>query len=152
MPTSPWLGEVPHPLGLVLGASPVAKWKLCTRWSFDDHGKTRRRPSNIDRALRGGAVLAISSLASFLLITRILGRAHFVSRDDDLLGGMRAVAATVFVIRNSYEQSVGAALSRMAATLLSFALCLVYLLLFPFHSWGMAALIGMAFEISPHKR
>ena len=108
-----------------------------------DIDQTTTQSSNIGYALRGGAVLAISSLASFLLITRILGRAHFVSRDDDLLGGMWAVAATVFVIRYSYEQSVTAALSRMAATSLSFALCLVYLLIFPFHSWGMAALIGI---------
>jgi uncharacterized membrane protein YccC len=32
----------------------------------------------------------------------------------------------------------------MAATSLSFALCLVYLLIFPFHLWGMATLIGIA--------
>jgi uncharacterized membrane protein YccC len=31
----------------------------------------------------------------------------------------------------------------MAATSLSFALCLVYLILFPFHLWGMATLIGL---------
>jgi len=31
----------------------------------------------------------------------------------------------------------------MAATLLSFVLCLVYLLILPFHAWGMAALIGI---------
>ena len=30
----------------------------------------------------------------------------------------------------------------MAATLLSFALCLAYLLILPFTVWGMAALIG----------
>src|SRR5260370_11426500 len=57
---------------------------------------------------------------------------------------MWAVAATVFLMRYSHEQSVSAALSRMAATLLSFTLCLVYLLIFPFHSWGMAALIGIS--------
>jgi hypothetical protein len=33
---------------------------------------------------------------------------------------------------------VRAALSRMAATSISFVLCLVYLLIFPFHVWGMA--------------
>ena len=112
-----------------------------------DIDQTTTPSSSIGYALRGGAVLAISSLTSFLLITRILGRAHFVSRDDDLLGGMWAVAATVFVIRYSYEQSVSAALSRMAATSLSFALCLVYLLIFPFHPWGMAVLIGVSASI-----
>ena len=35
------------------------------------------------------------------------------------------------------------ALSRMTATAVSFALCLIYLLMFPFHLWGMAVLIGI---------
>jgi uncharacterized membrane protein YccC len=53
------------------------------------------------------------------------------------------VVPTIFVYRYGYKQSASAPLSRMAATLLSFALCLVYLLFFPFHIWGMAALIGI---------
>jgi uncharacterized membrane protein YccC len=54
-----------------------------------------------------------------------------------------AVVATIFVYRYSHAESVRAALSRMAATSISFVLCLVYLLIFPFHVWGMAALIGI---------
>ena len=73
----------------------------------------------------------------------MLAHMFSVSRDDDLLGGMWAVVATVFVYRYSYEQSVGAALSRMGATSVSFALCFIYLLFFPFHLWGMATLIGV---------
>jgi uncharacterized membrane protein YccC len=80
---------------------------------------------------------------SYWLTTRILAHVFSVSRDDDLLGGMWAVIATVFVYRCCYEQSVSTALSRMAATSISFALCLLYLLIFPFHVWGMGALIGM---------
>jgi uncharacterized membrane protein YgaE (UPF0421/DUF939 family) len=56
---------------------------------------------------------------------------------------MWAVVATVFVYRETYQQSVRAAVSRMAATLLSFALCMVYLLIFPFSPWGLAAVIGI---------
>jgi uncharacterized membrane protein YgaE (UPF0421/DUF939 family) len=97
----------------------------------------------MSQALGTGATLAIACLTSYSVITRILSRAYFISRDDELLGGMWAVAATVFVYRESYQQSVSAALSRMAATLLSFVLCLIYLLIFPFHAWGMAALIGI---------
>ncbi len=89
------------------------------------------------------AVLAVSCAISYWLITRILGNTYSVSRDDDLLGGMWAVAATIFVYRYSHAESVHAALSRMAATSVSFALCLLYLLIFPFHVWGMAALIGI---------
>jgi hypothetical protein len=104
---------------------------------------TTRGVADLPRAVGDGAALGVACLISYLLITYILGRAYFVSRDEELLGGMWAVIATVFVYRHTYQQSVSAALSRMAATLLSFALCLVYLLIFPFYPWGMAALIGI---------
>jgi uncharacterized membrane protein YccC len=90
-----------------------------------------------------GCGLAIASVVSFWIITRILVQEFSISRDDDLLGGMWAVVATIFVYRYSYEQSVGAALSRIAATSVSFVLCFVYLLFFPFHAWGMGVLIGL---------
>src|SRR5277367_1204462 len=86
--------------------------------------------------------LSILCVISYWLITHMLARAFSVSRDDDLLGGMWAVVATVFVYRYGYEESVGAALSRMGATALSFVLCFIYLLFFPFHLWGLATLIG----------
>jgi Fusaric acid resistance protein-like len=90
----------------------------------------------------GGMTFALCGL-SYWLITHLLARVFSVSRDDDLLGGMWAVVATVFVFRNSCEQSVRAALLRMAATSLSFVLCFIYLLLFPFHFLGMAALVAI---------
>ncbi len=88
-------------------------------------------------------MLSILCVTSYWLVTQMLAQVFSVSRDDDLLGGMWAVVATVFVYRYGYRQSAGAALSRTAATSLSFALCFVYLLFFPFHFWGMAALIGL---------
>jgi uncharacterized membrane protein YccC len=87
--------------------------------------------------------LAIACLISYAVITQVLAGVYSVSREDDLLGGMWAVVATIFVYRESYQSSVRAALSRMSATVLSFALCLVYLLVLPFHPLGMAALIGI---------
>jgi uncharacterized membrane protein YgaE (UPF0421/DUF939 family) len=56
---------------------------------------------------------------------------------------MWAAVATLFVYRFGYEQNIGAALSRVASTAVSFVLCLVYLMLFPFHLWGLAVLIGI---------
>lgn len=73
----------------------------------------------------------------------MLAHVYSISRDDDLLGGMWAVAATVFVYRYSYDGSIGAALSRMGATSLSFVLCFIYLLFFPFRLSGMVTLIGV---------
>ena len=55
---------------------------------------------------------------------------------------MWAVIATVFVFRDSYQQSMSAALSRMAATSVSFVLCLIYLALLPFYPWALALLVG----------
>jgi uncharacterized membrane protein YccC len=56
---------------------------------------------------------------------------------------MWAVIATIFVFRYSYENTLRSALSRTSATLLSFALCFFYLLIFPFRPLGMALLIGI---------
>jgi uncharacterized membrane protein YgaE (UPF0421/DUF939 family) len=107
-------------------------------------GEAIRRPlASIGQAAAMGGALAIACLISYALITYLLSQAYFVSQDDRLLGGMWAVVATIFVYRLSYQQHLSAALSRIAATLLSFALCLVYLLIFPFSAWGMAALIGI---------
>src|ERR1700730_3606995 len=106
-------------------------------------GEAIRHPlPSISQAAAMGGALAIACFISYALITHLLTQAYFVSQDDGLLGGMWAVVATVFFYRHSCQQSRSSALSRMAATLLSFVLCLVYLLIFPFSAWGMAALIG----------
>ena len=71
----------------------------------------------------------------------LLEREYSVSRDNDLLGGMWAVMATIFVFRYRILQSGRAAISRTLATFLSFALCFLYFLIFPFNVFGMVALI-----------
>jgi hypothetical protein len=105
--------------------------------------ETRSQLETCSHAVGQGVGLAAASLISYGLITQLLTRAYSVSREDDLLGGMWAVIATVYVYRESFQKSINAALSRMSATVLSFALCLIYLLIFPFHPVGMAALIGI---------
>jgi uncharacterized membrane protein YccC len=99
-------------------------------------------PQTSEVVLRS-VVLTISCAATYWLITHILTSAYSVSREDDMLGGMWAVVSTVVVYRYSQEESFSAALSRVSATFAGFLLCLVYVLLFPFHVWGMAALIGI---------
>ena len=103
---------------------------------------TASEKRSIAQAVGYGILLAACCLLSYKLITRLLIVSGLVSRDDELLGGMWAVIATIFVLRRSYEESVNTALLRASATLLSFALCLVYLLLFPFRIWGLVALIA----------
>jgi Fusaric acid resistance protein-like len=97
----------------------------------------------MSQAIGSAAILAVACLLSYWLITTVLTRVYSVSRDDDLLGGMWAVVATIFVYRETNDQSARAAFSRTFATLLSFVLCLIYLLIFPFHVVGMAVLIGV---------
>jgi len=86
---------------------------------------------------------AACCLLSYKIITGVLVFSGFVPHDDELLGGMWAVIATIFVLRRCYEESANAALLRTSATLLSFALCLVYLLVFPFRVWGLVVLIAI---------
>jgi len=101
------------------------------------------RELRVGQVVSHAVVLAICCFISYRIITDILVAAQFVPRDDELLGGMWAVIATIFVFRYSYDESARAALSRTSATLVSFALCFVYLLIFPFRPLGMAALIGV---------
>jgi uncharacterized membrane protein YccC len=85
--------------------------------------------------------MAIACAISYWIITYAL--APFVEKASDLLGGMWAVVATVFVFRDNRVNSMSAGLARLIATCVSFALCLLYLLLLPFQPLGMAALIGV---------
>jgi len=105
--------------------------------------QNHQMPRDATDAIIHGVMLSVLCVISYWLITHILARAFSVSRDDALLGGMWAVVATVFVYRYGYDQTIAAAIARMMATLLSFALCLLYLLFFPFDVWGMAMLIGI---------
>jgi uncharacterized membrane protein YccC len=87
-------------------------------------------------------VLAVACLITYWLVTSALTRVYSLSRDDDLLGGMWSVLATIFVLRDSFGKSVAAGVSRMAATSVSFVLCLIYLAFLPFHPWALALLVG----------
>lgn len=87
--------------------------------------------------------LGIACLVSYELTKHILSGVHSVASSDDLLGAMWAVIATVFVYRDTETQSLAAAVSRIAATVVSLALCLVYLLIAPSHPWALALLIAL---------
>jgi uncharacterized membrane protein YccC len=100
--------------------------------------------SELRPAILHSLALAIACLVTYWLAVHGLARIHSVSAADDVLGAIWAVIATVFVYRTSYDGSATAALSRMAATLLSFSLCLIYLLILPVHPVGLAAMIGFS--------
>src|SRR5258708_26449019 len=85
--------------------------------------------------------MATACLITYWIMTHTLSR--FVDEPSDFLGGMWAVVATVFVFRETRLQSLSAGIARLIATCVSFSLCLLYLLLFPFTPVGMAALIAI---------
>lgn len=104
----------------------------------------RRHPSwaEVRVAVLDCAVLSIACLLAYWLVADLGSRVYSLSRADDIVGGLWAVIATVFVFRDSYQHSVSAAVSRLEATLVSFALCLIYLIFLPFQPWALAVLIG----------
>lgn len=51
--------------------------------------------------------------------------------------------ATVFVYRDTHTDSAAAAASRVAATVVSLGLCVIYLLIAAPHPWAMAMLIAL---------
>jgi uncharacterized membrane protein YccC len=101
-------------------------------------------PAQVREAAADSILLAVACLVSYWLTTGVLSLAYSVSPADDALGGLWAVIATVFLFRDCYDKSLAAAASRMAATLVSFALCLAYLAFLPFHPWGLAILVGLS--------
>ena len=95
--------------------------------------------------------MALACLISFWIMTRLLN--SVVARDDDLLGGMWAAVATAFVFRDTGRTpalvfpdtgraSFSAGMARLAATSVSFALCLLYLSLARPSASGMALLLA----------
>src|ERR1700733_8757577 len=85
------------------------------------------------------ANMAIASAISYWIMTYALS--GFVGSATDHLGGMWATAATIFVFRDTHMASLSAGAQRFMATCVSFALCEIYFLIFPFRAVGMAALL-----------
>ena len=85
--------------------------------------------------------MAIACLISYWIMTTALS--GLVGSDVDYLGGMWAAVATVFVFRDTRQGSLSAGIQRFMATCVSFALCQLYLCVFPFAAVGMAALLAI---------
>jgi uncharacterized membrane protein YccC len=99
---------------------------------------------DVRQAVLDSALLAVASLVSYWLIADALSRLSAVGRTQAIIGGLWAAIATIFVSKSSYEQSVAAAVSRVAGTLVSFVVCFLYLIFLPVHLWAFALLIGVS--------
>jgi len=85
--------------------------------------------------------MAIACLITYWIITYLLSA--FVDQPASLLGGMWAVVSVVFVFRDTRARALSSGIARLIASCVSFALCLPYLLIFPFTPVGLAALLGI---------
>jgi uncharacterized membrane protein YgaE (UPF0421/DUF939 family) len=83
--------------------------------------------------------MAAAAVITYCLMTFIIPL--LVNRPADSVGVLWAVISTVFVFRDTRARSLSAGLSRLVATFVSFALCLMYLVLFPANPLAMMALI-----------
>lgn len=108
------------------------------------------KPSAWDVAY--AADIALASLLTYFVMAWVLPR--FAGWESNPVGVIWAVISTVFVFRDTRVHSLAAGQARLLATSVSFVLCLCYLLLFPFTTLGMAALliIGSLFMISIGRR
>ena len=85
--------------------------------------------------------MGMACLITYWIITHLLS--GFVDQAANLLGGMWAVVAVVFVFRDTRAHALSSGIARLIATCVSFVLCLPYLLLFPFTPVGLAILLGI---------
>lgn len=83
--------------------------------------------------------MALACLITYWLMKFVFHRV--IDRPSDLIGVLWAVIATVYVFRDTRDHALTAGLGRLIATCVSFVLCLVYTLLFPFTPFGMAAVL-----------
>ena len=111
--------------------------------SKDKNDLSKEQLSTATKAVIHGVALGVSCLITSAIILMIYGRVHLVSDANVLLGVMWATVATIFVQHMSYASTWNSLVSRMVATCISVVLCLAYLLLFPFHIWGLAVVIAL---------
>jgi len=98
-----------------------------------------RKPSAWDIVY--SIAMALTCLTSYALMTSLLNVA--VEGHADPVGGMWAAVSTAFVFRDSRQHSLSAGAGRLIATCVSFALCLLYLWLFPANVAGMTILLAV---------
>lgn len=85
--------------------------------------------------------MAAAAVITYCLMTFLIP--HLVNRPAHPVGTLWAVISTVFVFRDTRGHSLSAGLSRLIATVVSFALCLMYLALFPASPFGLMVLIAI---------
>lgn len=83
--------------------------------------------------------MAAAAVITYCVMTFVIP--FLFDRSTNSVGVLWAVISTVFVFRDTRAHSLSAGLSRLVATFISVALCLIYLALFPANPLAMIALI-----------
>jgi uncharacterized membrane protein YccC len=106
--------------------------------------KSSLPPAQTKAAVVASTVLAAGCLGSYWVVDSVRPIVYSASATDNALGGLWAVIATIVVARTGYAESQKAAVGRLLATLVGFALCQLYLAFLPFHLWAFALLLGLS--------
>jgi uncharacterized membrane protein YccC len=97
------------------------------------------RPSAWDIAY--AVDMALACLITYWIMSAVF--AHFsYGPSSQVVGRLWAIVATVYVFRETRVKSLSASVGRMIATGVSFALCLVYLVLLPFTPLGLVVMLA----------
>jgi uncharacterized membrane protein YccC len=85
--------------------------------------------------------MALACLVTYWIMVTIHSRFSF-GTSSEVVGTLWAIVSTVYVFRDTRAKSVSASIGRVVATVVSFALCFAYLLLFPFTPTGLVAVLA----------
>ena len=85
--------------------------------------------------------MALACLITYWIMVTIHSR-FGLGASSEVVGTLWAVVATIYVFRDTRAKSLSASVGRVIATVVSFALCFAYLLLFPFTPIGLIAVLA----------
>jgi uncharacterized membrane protein YccC len=97
------------------------------------------RPSAWDVAY--AVDMAIACVITYWIMLEIHDR-FGLGASSQVVGTLWAIVATIYVFRDTRANSLSASVGRIIATVVSFALCFAYLLLFPFTAVGLVAVLA----------
>jgi len=86
--------------------------------------------------------MAIACLITYWIMAEIHTR-FGLGASSQVVGSLWAIVATIYVFRDTRANSLSASIGRIIATVVSFALCFAYLVLFPFTPVGLVAVLAI---------
>jgi len=86
--------------------------------------------------------MAIACVITYWIMLEIHDR-FGLGASSKVVGTLWAIVATIYVFRDTRANSLSASVGRIITTVVSFALCFAYLLLFPFTLVGLVAVLAV---------